>query len=138
MMAGKDYDSLRANWECMLANLLVSMSPFQYGVDFGLIGGLQAMMGFLQVFGYRDSASPNGWNISTVRQQLISSLMSLGALLASGMAGPLSWKLGRRTNIWIACALCAISNVLMMATTSIGALYVGRLFIGLANGTHAY
>lgn len=25
------------------------MSPFQYGVDFGIIGGLQAMIGFLEV-----------------------------------------------------------------------------------------
>lgn len=25
------------------------LSPFQYGVDFGLIGGLQAMVGFLEV-----------------------------------------------------------------------------------------
>jgi hypothetical protein len=25
------------------------MSPFQYGIDFGAIGGLQAMKGFLEV-----------------------------------------------------------------------------------------
>ena len=25
------------------------LSPFQYGIDFGLIGGLQAMVGFLEV-----------------------------------------------------------------------------------------
>jgi hypothetical protein len=33
----------------MLACILVSMSPFQYGIDFGLIGGTQAMVGFLKV-----------------------------------------------------------------------------------------
>ena len=33
----------------MLACILVSMSPFQYGIDFGLIGGMQAMIGFLKV-----------------------------------------------------------------------------------------
>ena len=33
----------------MLACILVSMSPFQYGIDFGLIGGMQAMVGFLKV-----------------------------------------------------------------------------------------
>jgi len=38
-----------ANWKCLFAILLVSMSPFQYGVDFGLIGGIQAMVGFLKV-----------------------------------------------------------------------------------------
>lgn len=43
-MAGKNYDSLKANWKCMLAIVLVSLSPFQYGIDFGLIGGIQAMI----------------------------------------------------------------------------------------------
>ena len=37
---------LLENWKCLAACTLVSMSPFQYGVDFGLIGGLQAMPGF--------------------------------------------------------------------------------------------
>jgi hypothetical protein len=41
--------SLLENWKCLLACTLVSMSPFQYGIDFGAIGGLQAMKGFLQV-----------------------------------------------------------------------------------------
>ena len=62
-MAGKNYDSLLANWKCMLAIVLVSMSPFQYGIDFGLIGGIQAMIGFMQIFGYRAPDTPIGWNI---------------------------------------------------------------------------
>lgn len=40
---------LLGNWKCLLACTLVSMSPFQYGIDFGAIGGLQAMPGFLEV-----------------------------------------------------------------------------------------
>lgn len=87
------------------------MSPFQYGVDYTLIGGFQAMVGFLkvrtnpmpnhilkwktlmglffktQVFGYKDSASSTGWNITSERQQLISSLMVLGAFIGSCSAG---------------------------------------------------
>ncbi|KAK5118700.1 hypothetical protein LTR85_007906 [Meristemomyces frigidus] len=110
------------------------MSPFQYGVDFGLIGGIQAMIGFLRVFGYQDPKVVVGWNISAGRQQLISSLMTLGAVIASGLAGPLAWKAGRKSCIWAACLLCAVSDIIMMTTTSIGALYVGRLFNGLANG----
>jgi SP family sugar:H+ symporter-like MFS transporter len=39
---------LLENWKCLLACTLVSMSPFQYGIDFGLIGGLQAMPGFCE------------------------------------------------------------------------------------------
>jgi MFS transporter, SP family, sugar:H+ symporter len=40
---------IRAHWKCLAACTLVSMCPFQYGTDFGLIGGLQAMPGFLMV-----------------------------------------------------------------------------------------
>ena len=42
-------ETIAANWRCFLACGIIVLSPFQYGVDFGLIGGLQAMKGFLQV-----------------------------------------------------------------------------------------
>jgi hypothetical protein len=35
----------------------------QYGIDTAAVGGLQAMPGFLMVFGYRDPASPLGYGI---------------------------------------------------------------------------
>lgn len=60
--------------------------------------------------------------------------MTLGAVIASLFAGPLAWKLGRRACLWLACLLCTIANIVMMTTSSIGALYFGRLLIGLANG----
>ena len=153
----------RAHYKVFLACGVMILSPFQYGVDFGLIGGLQAMVGFLevsntytrprsatgpplmqvrtnhrllplQIYGYRDPTVPNGWNINTTRQQLISSLMTLGAFISSGTAGVPATKFGRRACLWAACLLCVVSNVIMMATTNIGALYAGRLLIGLANG----
>ncbi|KAH8600238.1 general substrate transporter [Bisporella sp. PMI_857] len=110
------------------------MCPFQYGIDFGCIGGLQAMIGFLKVFGHENPNVPLGWNISPRRQQLISSLMILGAFISSSAAGPIATFLSRRATIWCACALCCVANVIMMATTTIGGLYAGRFIIGLANG----
>ncbi|KIX07384.1 uncharacterized protein Z518_02037 [Rhinocladiella mackenziei CBS 650.93] len=133
MAAGKQ-DGIAANWRCFVACAIVTLSPFQYGVDFGLIGGLQAMPGFLQVYGYRAPETAIGWNISTVRQQLISSLMTLGAFISSGAAGFAAAKLGRRQCLWLACFLCCVANIIMMATTDVAALYAGRLIIGLANG----
>ncbi|KAF1836257.1 general substrate transporter [Decorospora gaudefroyi] len=126
--------SLLSNWKCLMACTLVSMSPFQYGIDFGAIGGLQAMRGFLEVFGHPDPASPTGYNISPDRQQLISSLMTLGAFLSSSTAGIFATKMGRRQCLWMASVLCCVSNVVMMATTNIAGLYMGRLLIGVANG----
>ncbi|KAG4415744.1 hypothetical protein IFR04_011108 [Cadophora malorum] len=127
-------DTIPANRRVFFANAVVTLASFQYGVDFGLIGGLQAMKGFLQVFGFEAPNTPSGWNLTTERQQLISSLMTLGAFLSSGGAGFLAIKLGRRHCLWLACILCCISNIIMMTTEHIIVLYVGRFINGLANG----
>ncbi|CAI6332850.1 unnamed protein product [Periconia digitata] len=134
MAASSTGRGLVENWKCLLACTLVSMSPFQYGIDFGAIGGLQAMKGFLMVFGNPDPTTPIGYNISPGRQQLISSLMTLGAFVSSSSAGVFAAYLGRRQCLWLASLLCIVSNVIMMTTTNLAGLYAGRLLIGLANG----
>lgn len=48
-MADSPPDTIRAHWRCFVACGIIVLSPFQYGLDFGLIGGLQAMPGFLKV-----------------------------------------------------------------------------------------
>lgn len=48
-MSAAETDTIRAHWRCFVACGIIVLSPFQYGLDFGLIGGLQAMPGFLQV-----------------------------------------------------------------------------------------
>ncbi|KAF4452834.1 hypothetical protein F53441_4388 [Fusarium austroafricanum] len=112
-MTDVSQDTIRAHWRCFVACGIIVLSPFQYGLDFGLIGGLQAMPGFLK---------------------LISSLMTLGAFISSSLAGFVAAKLGRKMCLRLACLLCAVSNIIMMTTTDIGPLYLGRLLIGLANG----
>ena len=47
-MARDNYKA-KDHWRCLAACFLLSLSPFQYGIDFGLIGGFQAMVGFLRV-----------------------------------------------------------------------------------------
>ncbi|CAK7200470.1 hypothetical protein SEUCBS139899_003166 [Sporothrix eucalyptigena] len=135
--AVEDTTGMREHWKCLAACTLMSMCPFQYGVDFGLISGLQAMTGFLKVFGYEipgvDGAPPT-YGLQTDRQQLISSLMVLGAFVSSGLAGPTAKYIGRKMSIWSAIVLCIVANVIMMTATNIGAMYAGRLLIGLANG----
>lgn len=60
--------------------------------------------------------------------------MTLGAFITSGLAGPIATVIGRKMTIWLASIICIVSNILMMSSTGIGALYAGRLLIGLANG----
>ncbi|RYP71960.1 hypothetical protein DL769_004565 [Monosporascus sp. CRB-8-3] len=125
---------MRAHWKSLLAMTLVSLSSFQYGLDFGIIGGLQAMVPFLQVYGYEDPTVPVGYNISSVRQQLISSLMVLGSFISSSSAGFSASYIGRKPSLWLACVLVFVSTAVMQTTTSIGALYAGRTILGFANG----
>lgn len=47
--AAADSYTMKQHWKCLAACTLMSLCPFQYGLDFGLIGGLQAMVGFLRV-----------------------------------------------------------------------------------------
>lgn len=60
--------------------------------------------------------------------------MTLGAFISSSFAGPIAKFMGRKDAIWAASVLCAIANTIMMASTNIAAIYVGRILIGLANG----
>jgi hypothetical protein len=39
-MARENYKA-KDHWRCLAACFLIGLSPFQYGVDFGLIGGFQ-------------------------------------------------------------------------------------------------
>lgn len=45
----QEKSGLRLHWKSLMACCLITMSPFQYGVDFTMIGGFQAMVGFLKV-----------------------------------------------------------------------------------------
>lgn len=49
-MVHQEKNGVLANWKCLGACLLISIAPFQYGIDFVLIGGFQAMIGFLEVY----------------------------------------------------------------------------------------
>jgi hypothetical protein len=53
--------SWRDHKHLFIATGIMILSPFQYGIDFGMIGGLQAMVPFLQVcrFDISASISPN-------------------------------------------------------------------------------
>ena len=55
--------SLWANWKCLLICAAVAVASMQYGLDSGVMASLQAMPGFLAVFGYEDPNQPGGYGI---------------------------------------------------------------------------
>ncbi|KAF2180366.1 general substrate transporter [Zopfia rhizophila CBS 207.26] len=126
--------SLWANRKCLLICCIVSIANMQYGFDSAAVGALQAMPGFLKVFGYEDSTSPLGYGIDSTVQQLITSLLTLGSFVSSLVAGLFAAYLGRREGLWAACLLNAIACGIQIGTDSAGVLYLGRLLLGFANG----
>ena len=55
--------SLWANRKCLWICCLVATANMQYSFDSAAIGALQAMPGFLKVFGYPDPTSSLGYGI---------------------------------------------------------------------------
>jgi hypothetical protein len=59
----KTHSSLYANRKCLLICAMVAMANMQYGLDSSAVGALQAMPGFLKVFGYEAPGSQLGYGI---------------------------------------------------------------------------
>jgi MFS family permease len=74
------------------------------------------------------------FRIKSTVQQLITSLLTLGAFISSLLAGVFSMYLGRKYALWIACLLNFVALAIQIATTDIGVLYLGRLLLGFSNG----
>ncbi|POS77113.1 hypothetical protein DHEL01_v204490 [Diaporthe helianthi] len=126
--------SLWANRKCLLICATVAIANMQYGLDSAVIGSLQAMPGFLVVFGYPDPEAPGGYAIGGTFQQLISSLLTLGAFVSSLTAGSFAHFFGRKTALWLACLLTAVGCAIQINTTDKAVVYVGRLILGIGNG----
>ncbi|KAI1453823.1 general substrate transporter [Annulohypoxylon moriforme] len=119
--------------KCLAICFVVTVSSFQYGLDYALVGGFMAMPGFLRVFGYYDEATDK-WAIDPAVQQLISSLMTIGTFIGSLSVGPFSSKLGRRHGLWAASILNYIATAVMIGTTNVGVLYFARFVLGISVG----
>ncbi|KAK4038638.1 general substrate transporter [Parachaetomium inaequale] len=106
----------------------------QYGLDSACLASLQAMPGFLRVFGYPDPNLRGGYGIDRTFQQLIGSLLTLGAFLSSIFAGAFAHFFGRKPALWLACLLTALGAAIQIGTTNWGVVYLGRLVLGIGNG----
>lgn len=86
------------------------------------------------VFGFPSDTSPLGWGIDPTVQQLISSLMLVGAILACFLIGPLGKYMDRRWVTFIGCCINHVGVILMMVATNLSTLYAGRIVIGISVG----
>ncbi|OQV02422.1 hypothetical protein CLAIMM_07625 isoform 1 [Cladophialophora immunda] len=92
------------------------------------------MIGFLEVFGYKDAKVKSGWNIATKPQQLISSFLNVGTIVAVLLGGPFSHRFGRKPAIWVAAVVSMVACGVQVGVNSLAGLYAGRILLGLGNG----
>lgn len=123
-----------SNWKCILICVAMSLANCQYGYDTATVAGFQAMTGFLRVYGYEDPDSRTGWNIKTVPQQLISSMLQIGTICGVLLTHLFGRYFGRRPAIWAASLVSFIAAGVQVGTTTLVGLYFGRLLIGASNG----
>ncbi len=62
--------SLWANRKCLLMCGIVAVANMQYGLDSACLASLQAMPGFLRVFGYSDAHLTGGYGIDVLSYHL--------------------------------------------------------------------
>ncbi|KAH8785131.1 general substrate transporter [Diaporthe sp. PMI_573] len=125
---------MKDHWRCLLSCSVVALTAMLYGGDVIIIDTLQAMPGFLEVFGNRDPTTPIGYNISPLRQQLFGTLLVLGNIVSSALSGVVSHYIGRRASIWVGCVFLNLGTALMMVVNTIGGMYAARFLVGVAHG----
>ncbi|XP_055907753.1 facilitated trehalose transporter Tret1-like isoform X2 [Eupeodes corollae] len=81
--------------------------------------------------------SPLEFPVSTAQEGWISSLVCFGSLMASPVAGPLAGRIGRKLTLLSSSIFFTASYILLMVGGTIPAVYVARLFQGLASGISA-
>ncbi|KAI1608308.1 general substrate transporter [Exophiala viscosa] len=127
-------DKFFHHWSAFMYCGLTSLGGFQLGLDLGAIAGFQAMPGFLQIFGFPSKASVSGYGINPTVQQLISSLMLIGAFVACLLIGPVGKLVSRKWLLFIGCCINHLAVILMMLATDLATLYAGRTIMGLSVG----
>jgi len=100
------------------------------------MNGFQATPGFLLVFGFKNASGKLA--IDTTFQQLITSLLQVGLILASVILGPFSNHFGRKQGFIFASLLAYVGITIQILVTSQWPIYIGRLVMGLSNGLFMY
>ena len=105
----------------LLVGAVIMLSGLLFGYDQGVIAG--ALGGIQKSFG-----------ASTTMIQIITSWVTLGALVGALVAGVLADKIGRRVTILLAAALFTVGALFEALAPNTTVLIIGRLIVGFGVG----
>jgi sugar porter (SP) family MFS transporter len=101
----------------LLVGAVIMLSGLLFGYDQGVLGGIQKSFG-----------------ASTTMIQIITSWVTLGALVGALVAGVLADKIGRRVTILLAAVLFTIGALFEALAPNTTVLIMGRLIVGFGVG----
>ena len=98
---------------------------------FGGLGGLLAGWDIGAIAGVMLQLTTE-FKLADGQKELVASTMLMGALGGSVVSGALADRLGRRATILLSSAIFAVGSVVTASASSVGVLYGGRVFTGVA------
>lgn len=110
-----------------LVAVTASIAGGLFGYDTGIISAVLVNLG----------TSLDGRVMNPSEKEAITSLCSGGAFFGAIAAGLTADKFGRKTSIYIGCALFTIGAVIQAAAYSLAQMCVGRFIVGLGVGSAA-
>ncbi|KAM0820323.1 putative High-affinity fructose transporter ght6 [Seiridium cardinale] len=118
----------------LLMGATYSMGGFIYGYDTGQVSGFLEMESFKTTFGDFNSGTGK-YGIPTVRSGLIVGALSIGALIGSVAAGPISDCVGRKKPVLLSCLIYALGAIVQISSSNRWyQLVIGRCIGGLGVG----
>lgn len=119
-------------WRSMGYCIFFCMSAVLWGYDMQVNGGLLAAPQFRAVFGY---TLPDGETILPARwQAAFNMIATVGGMIGSLLCGPLSFYIGRKSNLALACVISSGAIFLQFFAFHRGVLLAGKLVNGIALG----
>ncbi len=107
---------------------------------FTLFVALVAAIGGL-LFGYNTSAISGAilfltkeFNLSTIAQEVIVSIILIGALIGACFGGILTDRIGRKTTLFLTTIIFLVGIFIVMTADHVTNLIIGRIILGLAIG----
>ncbi|KAK9233832.1 general substrate transporter [Lipomyces kononenkoae] len=122
-----------SNWPVITMGYFTSLGAVLFGIDTGMISGIIAMAPFKRKYGEFDQTTGT-YYLSSGRQSLIVSIMSVGLFLGSMFSGHVADCLGRKRGILFGCLVFTIGVIVQLVHENVAPLCVGRVIAGTGAG----
>ena len=105
----------------LFVSIIAAIGGILFGYNTSVISGA---LGFVS----------SNFNLSTFEQEVLVSIILVGAFLGAWFGGVLADRIGRRNSFFVTTILFFVGIIMVTTTHTLSILYLGRIFIGFAIG----